>query len=69
LQLLKRLCVAPTTETALNGSLYITDAGERVALRGGVWSHAANAGLGYLRLNNERTHSNSNLGFFSAFAG
>jgi hypothetical protein len=69
LQLLKRLCVAPTTETALNGSLYITDAGERVALRGGYWNVAANAGLGFLNLHNERTLSYSSIGFFSAFAG
>jgi hypothetical protein len=69
LQLLKRLCVAPTTETALNGSLYITDAGERVALRGGNWYSAANAGLGSLYLYYERTNSNSSFGFFSAFAG
>jgi hypothetical protein len=69
LQLLKRLCVAPTTETALNGSLYITDAGERVALRGGSWYYAAHAGLGYLNLVNGRSNSYSIVGFFSAFAG
>lgn len=36
---------------------------KRFPLRGGNWNNGANAGLGYLNLNNSRANSNSNIGF------
>lgn len=36
---------------------------KRFPLRGGNWNNGANAGLGYLNLNNSRVNSNSNIGF------
>ncbi|MGJ9460135.1 hypothetical protein [Oceanobacillus sp. CF4.6] len=39
---------------------------ERIPLRGGNWNNGANAGVFYLNLNNERSNSNSNIGFRSA---
>ena len=40
---------------------------KRFPLRGGNWNNGANAGLGYLNLNNSRANSNSNIGFRPAF--
>lgn len=39
------------------------NARNRFPLRGGNWNNGANAGLGALNLNNERTYANSNIGF------
>lgn len=36
---------------------------KRFPLRGGNWNNGANAGLGYLNLNNSRVNANSNIGF------
>jgi hypothetical protein len=38
----------------------------RLPLRGGNWNNGSNVGLGSLNLNNERSNSNSNIGFFPA---
>lgn len=35
----------------------------RLPIRGGNWNNGANAGLGYLNLNNSRLNANSNIGF------
>lgn len=35
----------------------------RFPIRGGNWNNGANAGLGYLNLNNSRANSNGNIGF------
>ena len=41
--------------------------GERMPIRGGGWSNGANAGLGALHLNTERSGSAPNIGFRFAF--
>jgi formylglycine-generating enzyme required for sulfatase activity len=68
LKLIKRLCVAPVTETALQGRLYINDDGERLPRRGGYWGSGSSVGLGSLYLYSVRSSSNSSVGFFPAFA-
>jgi hypothetical protein len=65
--LLKVLGIAPVGTTGVQGSYWIRNNGERLALRGGSWNHGAGCGPFALNLNNIRTYSNWGIGFRSAF--
>ena len=57
-------CAGPNYKTP--GNVWY-NTGERMPKRGGNWNNGANAGLGALNLNNERSNSNTNIGFRFAF--
>ena len=65
--LLKLLSLYPVDTTNPVGSIWVRNAGERVALRGGYCNGAGGAGLFGLHLNNGRTFRIRNVGFRPAF--
>jgi len=65
--LLKQSMVVPKGIDDPVGYLYTTLTGERLPFRGGNRNNGSNAGLGALNLNNDRTNSNSNIGFRPRF--
>jgi len=76
--LLKQICVSPkTTESGgtltifseAKGKIWTKNFGERVARRGGYWSHGADAGLGALALLDARSDSGDFVGFRPAYIG
>jgi len=50
-----------------NGTFYLNSSGERIALRGGAWSYAANAGLFALSLASPRSYVHTSFGFRPAY--
>jgi hypothetical protein len=64
-----QIMLAPSKRLAeeTSGIFYFRNYGERFPLRGGDWSHGANAGLAYLALSNRRANSDYNIGFRPAF--
>ena len=54
---------------APNGRVYVNTSGERIALRGGPWSSAVDAGLFALYLPYPRSRVYANIGFRPAFIG
>ncbi|MEN1969037.1 SUMF1/EgtB/PvdO family nonheme iron enzyme [Lentibacillus sp. N15] len=64
--LLKYLAIAPTEGDHGGDRFYARNYGERFALRGGHWSHGANAGVFYLYLHNRASRSLTLLGFRSS---
>ncbi len=69
-QLLQQLIIEPISGTDVTlGRLYYNNDGDRFPLRGGIWYAGANAGLGALILDRERTSADSGLGFRPAFFG
>jgi formylglycine-generating enzyme required for sulfatase activity len=67
--ILKRLAIAPNNQGADYGSdyYYVRNYGERLAIRGGLWSDGSNAGVFYLYLLNARSYVNPYIGFRLAF--
>jgi hypothetical protein len=65
--LAKLLHLFPATSAPVSGSLFLRNAGERLALRGGYYNPDAGAGLFALNLNYVRTISGALSGFRPAF--
>ena len=61
--ILKQLGLAPVGAGLGGDYIYARNVGERLPRRGGSWSSGTNAGVFMLNLNNERSNSNSNIGF------
>lgn len=65
--LLKLLSLYPVDTTNPVGSIWVRNAGERLALRGGNYVNGVGAGLFGLVLNDLRTRRSRNVGFRPAF--
>ena len=65
--LLKLLSLYPVDTTNPVGSIWVRNAGERLALRGGYYNVAGGAGLFGLNLNYSRTYRGRYVGFRPAF--
>ena len=65
--LLKLLSLYPVDTTSPVGSIWVRNAGERLALRGGYYGNGVGAGLFGLYLNYYRTYRHGNVGFRPAF--
>lgn len=66
-QQLKRLLIEPSNALP-QGRIYINNQGERLPVRGGAWSHGADAGLAAVVLFNARDSAPADFGFRPAFA-
>lgn len=65
--ILKHLAIAPIDASHGGDSIYVRNYGERLALRGGLWSDGSGAGVFALYLNTPRSDSGRYVGFRSAF--
>lgn len=66
-ELLKYLAIAPHDAQTIDDVVYVTLEGERLAVRGGRWSSAANAGAFAFYLTHVRSDLGTDIGFRSAF--
>lgn len=66
-ELLRRLLIELAGKPADLGRLYVRNYGNRLPLRGGLWSNGSYAGLGSLNLINSRSGSSSYIGVRPAF--
>lgn len=68
LSVLKGYGIYPPANVGLGGDgLYMNAQGERIAVRGGVWSHGVNAGIFTISIGLQRSQVNADLGSRPAF--
>ena len=67
-EILKALALFPADSGDHGGDyIYMRNRGERLARRGGCWTHGANAGVFYLDGSYSRSNVGDNIGFRSAY--
>lgn len=66
-ELLRRLLLETASQNALQGRVYMRNFGQRLPIRGGVWSSGVNAGLSALYLINSRVSTSNGVGFRPAY--
>lgn len=65
--LLKYLAIAPIDANHGGDGIWVRNYGERIPLRGGLWSDGADAGVFALNLGRARSYSGPSFGFRSAY--